>query len=205
MDGLVDLYDRTSGLLLISEADKARFRNTVYFRQFLGVGGQVWKPDDMSMVLEDYLEDGTMMLLYVDEHTPVTEALVGFALVKLQDDTCPSHSECAVCTDASETCLYIKLLAIHPSFQTRRTQGASRLEPFFERIRRFAKSRGYNCMRLTSINIRVADIYKQHAFVLERPSDDSSSAKCLAMKSKLTFGRGRKRRRFFLHFRISKK
>jgi hypothetical protein len=204
MDGLVDLYDRTSGLLIISEADKARFRNTVYFSQFLEVGGHVWKPGDMSMMFEDFLEDGTTMLLYVDEHTPITEALVGFALVKLKDESCRTHRQCVVCADASEKCLYVEFLAIHPNFQTRRTRGASRLEPFFERIRRFAKSRGYNCMRLTSINIRVAEIYKQHAFVLEQ-SDESSSAKCLTMKSRLTFGRGRKRRRFFLHFRISKK
>lgn len=202
MDGLVDLYDATSGMMIVSEADKTRFRDGVYYTQFLQVGGTVWKPGDMEMMFEDFLEAGTLLLLYVDEHTPITEALVGFALVKLKDDSCrTTHNHCVVCADASDKCLYIEFLAIHPNFQSHRTNGASRLEPFFERIRRFAKARAYNCMRLTSINTRVAEIYKRNAFVLERPESEMASI-CLAMKSKLTFGRGRKRRRLFLHFRI---
>lgn len=201
MDGLVDLYDRSSGLMVVNHTDKERVRNTVYYPQFLQSGGTVWKSSDLEMMFDEFLEEGSVLLLYVDEHTPVTEALVGFALVKLSDDTCRTHPSCAICEDASDKCLYIEFLAIHPNFQSRRTQGlrASRLEPFFERLRAFAKSRAYNCIRLTSINARVAELYKRNAFVLERPEQ-----KCLTMKSKLVFGdrRGKKRRRHFLHFRI---
>lgn len=200
MDGLVDLYDRTSGLMIVNHTDKERVRNTVYYPQFLQAGGTVWKPSGLEMMFDEFLEEGSVLLLYVDEHTPVAEALVGFALVQLRDDTCRTHPSCVVC-DTTDKCLYIEFLAIHPNFQSRRTQGPSRLEPFFERLRAFAKARAYNCMRLTSINARVAEIYKRNAFVIERPDPEQ---KCLAMKSKLTFGdrRGKKRRRHFLHFRI---
>ena len=150
--------------------------NEALYSQILSAGGTVWSEEMMESLIIDYFEEGTRLLLFMNEGG---RELIGFSLVSLTDHTCDDSSNmCAVCSSKSEKCLYVRLLGIHPNFR-----GQRKLEPFIDSIRAFAKTNGYTCIRLTSLNQKVGSIYEQHNFSYEVPNNT-----CLNMKAVL-FGR----------------